>query len=141
MITINYREYAWGDITVTLFGQPVAGLRGISYKTSKEKGELYAAGRNPRAIQHGKRKCDGTLTITQSELQALNRSAQAKGYNDILDVDFNIVICYISDNAIISTDIVKLASISELPQEMKEGDLNMEIALPFIALGIDYNVL
>lgn len=141
MITINNREYAWGDITVTLFGQPVAGLRGISYKTSKEKSELYAAGRNPRAIQHGKRKYDGTITITQSELQALNRSAKAKGYADILDVDFDIVICYIADNAIVSTDIVKLASLSELPTEMKEGDANMEIALPFIALAIDYNVL
>lgn len=140
MITINNREYAWGDITVTLFGQPVAGLRGISYKTSKEKTELYAAGRNPRSIQHGKRKYDGTITITQSELQALNRSAQAKGHQDILDVDFNIVVCYMSDNGIITTDIIKLASLSELPQQMKEGDANMEVALPYIALNIVYNV-
>lgn len=139
MITINHREYAWGDISVCLFGQPVAGLRGISYKTSKEKTELYAAGRDPRAIQHGKRKYDGTITITQSELQALNRSARSMGYKDILDVDFDIIISYISDTTVVTVDTIKLASLSELPQEMKEGDPNMEVALPFIAMAIEYN--
>lgn len=97
MIHINNKEYAWGDITVVVFGRPLVGITGIEYKSKKAKDVKHGWGRNPKSIQHGKREYEGTLTLMQSELTALNRAARAKGYKDILDVDFDIIVTYEAD--------------------------------------------
>ena len=41
---INQKEYAYGDIGVYVFGQFVAGLRGIEYKPTKNKDYVRGAG-------------------------------------------------------------------------------------------------
>lgn len=120
-------------------GRPLTGLRGIEYTAKKSKEAVFGAGINPKSIQHGRREYEGTLTVLQSELEALNRSAKESGYADCLDLEFDIVVTYISGE-MVTTDIIRCASITEFPKGMKEGDLNSEHALPFIALGIDTNV-
>lgn len=137
-MTINQQEYAYGDVTVWLFGQPVAGLRGIDYKTSQTKEYVRGMGRSPRGIQHGERAVDGTLTILQSEFEALNRTAREKGYRDLLDVTFDIVVAYSNGESTVSIDKICGASITELPKGLKSGDMFGEHALPFIALDVEY---
>lgn len=137
----NSNEYAWVDIKVVLLGREVVGLRGIEYKVKRQKEALYAAGKKARGIQKGKKEYDGTLTILQSEIIALDRAAQEKGYEDITDIDFDIIVSYLPESGVITTDKVTGASITEIPRGMKEGDLQMELALPFIALDVVSNVL
>lgn len=139
-VRINQREYAYGDLDVYLFGQRVAGLRGIDYKSSRNKDYARGAGRQPRGIQHGEDSYEGTLTILQSEYEALNRTARAKGYKSLLDVDFDIVAVYATENGVISVDKISCVSVKELPKGMKMGDLHSEHALPFIALDIEEGV-
>lgn len=74
----------------------------------------------------------------QSELIALNQAARAKGYKDILDVDFDIVITY-EAGLVVTVDKICSASITELPSGMKEGDAQAEISLPFVALDMEYD--
>lgn len=138
MIRINNKEYAWGDITTVMFGRPVVGITGIEYKAKKAKETKHGWGRNPKSIQHGRREYEGTLTIMQSELIALNQAARAKGYKDILDVDFDIIVTY-ENNLVVTVDKVCCASISELPSGMKEGDAQAEISLPFVALDMEFD--
>lgn len=137
---INNKEYAWGDVTVVLFGRPVVGLTGIEYKAKKGKEAKRGWGRNPKSIQHGSREYEGTITLMQSEVIALNVAARGKGYKDILDVDFDIVVSYLSDGGLVSVDKICGASLSELPCGMKEGDFQSEHALAFVALDIEYDV-
>ncbi|HIZ15167.1 MAG TPA: hypothetical protein H9816_04585 [Candidatus Tidjanibacter faecipullorum] len=137
-MTINQQEYAYGDVTVWLFGQPVAGLRGIDYKITQTKEYVRGMGRAPRGIQHGERAVEGTLTILQSEFDALNRSARASGYKDLLDVTFDIVVAYGSTNGVVTVDKICGASIKELPKGMKTSDMFSEHALPFMALDVEY---
>lgn len=127
------------NINVVVLGRTLTGLRGIEYTPKMNKELLYGAGRNPKAIQSGRREYEGTLTVLQSELEALNRAAKEAGYTDCLDLEFDIVVTYVSDG-VISTDIVRCASITEYPKGMKEGDLYSEHALPFLALRVDTNV-
>lgn len=136
---INNKEYAWGDVAVTLWGRPVLGITGIEYKTKQTKEARFGMGRQAKSIQHGKREYEGTLTIMQSELIALNQAAKTKGYNSILEVDLDIVVSYQS-GLIITVDEICCASFTELPMAMKEGDLQAEIAMPFIAMDIEYDV-
>lgn len=140
MVRINRKEYAWGDIKVVLFGQPVAGCTGIEYKLKQAKEAKFGMGRQAKSIQHGKRETEGTLTIMQSELIALNQAARLNGYRDLLEVELDIIVSYVSDTAVIVTDRICTASFSEIPMGMKEGDMQSEHALPFIALDIDYDV-
>lgn len=140
-IVINGKEYAWGDVQVVMWGRNVVGLRGIDYKTKKDKQPLYAMGRTAKSIQHGKRSVEGTITLTQSEFIAMNRAAQQKGYKDLLDVEVDIIVSYIPEDSVaITMDRIVCASFSELPAGMKEGDLNAEHAMPFVALDCDYNL-
>lgn len=137
----NSNEYAWVDIKVMLLGREVTGLRGMEYKVKRQKEALFATGMKARGIQKGKKEYEGTITILQSELIALDRAAQEKGYEDITDIDFDIIVSYLPETNVITTDKVVNASITEIPRGMKEGDLQMEIALPFIALDVVSNVL
>ena len=136
MIRINNKEYAWGDITVVVFGRPLVGITGIEYKPKKAKEVKHGWGRNPKSIQHGKREYEGTLTLMQSELIALNQAARAKGYKDILDVDFDIIITY-EAGLVVTVDKICCASITDFNLGMKEGDAQAEISLPFVALDVE----
>jgi len=141
MNEFNSKEYTFCDMEVIVFGRPLFTLRGVEYKAKKAKEVLFAAGRKGRGIQHGKREYDGTLTILQSGIIALDRAAQKKGYDDCLDLDFDIVVSYAGDNGIVSVDRIVGASITEIPKGMKEGDLFMEVGLPFIALDVKPNLV
>lgn len=141
MSEFNSKEYSYCDIEVVVLGRPVGGLRGIEYKSKKSKEVLFGAGHRGRGIQHGKREYEGTLTILQSELIALDRAAREAGKDDCLDLDFDIIVTYTGDNGVVTVDKVVCASVTESPSGMKEGDMSMEVALPFIALDVKKNVM
>lgn len=143
MLGINFssNEYAWVDVNVVMLGRPVVGIRGIEYKVKQQKEALFAMGRRARGIQKGKKEYEGTITLLQSELIALDRAAQEAGYDDITDIDFDVIVSYLPKNLVITTDKIVGVSITEIPRALKEGDLQMEIALPFIALDVQSNVL
>ncbi|KAA6346437.1 hypothetical protein EZS27_006087 [termite gut metagenome] len=140
-MVFNSKEYSWADIKVVLLGREVTGIRAVEYKTKHQKELLYAAGRKARSVQWGKKEHEGTITVLQSELIALDNAAKAKGWDDVTDMDFDIIVSYISSSGIVSTDKILQASITEIPKSFKEGDLFLEVALPFIALHIEHNVI
>jgi len=136
----NSKEYEWSNVQVLMLGRPVTGIRGVSYKTSQEKEVVYARGSNPRAIQRGNKSYEGTLTLLQSELEALLLTV-AKG-KSVCDIPaFDIVVSYAPETGgTIVTDLVKNAEFTDVEKMLKQGDKFMEIELPFIALGIKYTV-
>lgn len=137
----NSKEYAWIDVNVVLLGKPVTGLRGIEYKSKRQKEALYATGKKARGIQLGKKEYEGTITVLQSELIAMQAAAKAKGYDDITDLEFDIIVSYIPEGGVVQTDKVVNASITEAPNSIKVDDLYSEHALPFIACDVEYNVI
>lgn len=141
MTRINGNEYVWGNLIVVLLGREVTGLRGIEYKVKRQKEVLFATGFKGRGVQKGKKEYEGTITLLQSELIALDRAAQAKGYEDITDIDFDVIVSYVPENGIVTTDKIVNVSITEIPRAMKLDDSQMEIALPFIALDVVSNIL
>ena len=139
-VRINNREYAWGDISILVGGQPVAGARAINYKVSQSKEALVAAGREPRALQKGQRCYEGRLTVLQSELMALNRSARAAGYQDLLGADISIIVAYAMDGVTMTLDRIDGVNFSEYSVDASTDSLYMEVELPFVALGIEMGV-
>ena len=141
MGNFNSKEYAWIDVNVVMLGKPVTGLRGIEYKSKRQKEALYATGKKARGIQLGKKEYEGTITVLQSELIAMQAAAKAKGYDDITDLEFDIIVSYIPEGGVVQTDKVVNASITEAPNSIKVDDLYSEHALPFIACDVEYNVI
>lgn len=130
----NTREYEWSDVTVILAGRMIVGFRGVAYTSSQEKEMLYGKGNKPMSMQTGNKSYSGTVTLTQSELEALEKAAGG----DALDASFNMIVSYgnPSRGDAIKTDLIKGASITEIPKEMQQNSKFMECALPFIALDI-----
>lgn len=140
-MTFNSSEYTFCDVDVVVLGRTITGLRGIEYGSKKAKEILFGAGRKGRGVQHGKREYEGTLTLLQSELTALDSAAMLSGREDCLDFDFDIIVTYTSPEGILSVDKIVCASITDAKKSIKEGDLKMEISLPFIALDVKKNIV
>ena len=139
-MVFNSKQYAWSNLEVVALGRKIIGLRGLEYKTNREKEPVYGAGDKPMGIQHGNKSYSGTLTLLQSEMEALARFAKDGGHEDITDVEFDIVAAYVpKGGGPIVTDVVKFASITEIPKGLKQNDKFQEIALPFIALDVEYS--
>ncbi len=139
-MAFNSKEYSWADVEIQMQGRKVVGARGVKYKTSQEKEAIYGSGNEPKAIARGNKSYEGEIELLQSELEALTATAGSGA--DIVDiVPFDIIVAYApKDGGAITTDIIQFAEFTEVEKGMKQGDKNMEVTLPFIALGIQKNV-
>jgi hypothetical protein len=139
MFKINGREYEWADISLVVGGVPIVGFRAVSYKREREKEAMYAKGRKAHSIQAGNEAITGSITFTQSQLEALEL---ATGGN-VLTAKVDIVVSYGAEadatsvsSTGISTDVITGAEFTEYEKGMSQGDKFMEVAMPFLALDI-----
>lgn len=137
MDIFNSKEYEWSDITAIVAGRPVTKIRAISYVKKQEKEALYAKGNKPHSIQRGNKSYETSLTLLQSELEAI----EAASGGDVLDASFNVIVSYgnPSKGDVIKTDLIEGNEITEVPKGMKQGDKFSEHELPGIALNIKNN--
>jgi len=136
----NSIEYAWKDIEVVIMGRPLARILEVEYTTEVEKKHIYGRGKKALGIQDGNEKVSGQITIGQSELEAMIRKAQeVKPGGKVTDISFNVNVAYRQDTDIIRDRIVGF-SITQIPKAMKQGDSDMVVKLPFLALDCEYNV-
>lgn len=133
-MAFNSRQYEWGDLTLVLGGRDVTGIRGVKYTVKGEKEALFAKGRHAHSIQTGNVTVEGEITVLQSELIALEKS----GNGSILGLNLDAVVAFgnpsLGDTMV--TDRIVGVSFTEAPKELKQGDKNMEITIPFIALAV-----
>ncbi len=133
-------EFAYKDIRVRLLGRDLVGLQGLKWKRTSEGEVVYGRGSKGLGIQQGNERIEGTLKILQSEYQALLKSVRAASPgSNITDVRFDIVNTY-GDGLTAVTDIIQTSKITEYEKGMDQGDMQMVIELPFIALDVLENV-
>lgn len=133
------REYEYADIKVAILGKEVSGLRGLKYKKSQEKEVVYAQGNQPKSIQRGNKKYEGSLMLLKSDSDTLNLAAIAAGYEDITDVPgklVSITCVYDQGNGGVAVDTCINCEFTEIEDGMKQGDKFSEITLPFIFLRL-----
>ena len=131
-------EFEFADISVSILGANLSGLRGLTYKKSQKKEPVYGQGNQPKAIQKGNKAYDGQLHILKSDYDLLDAAAIAAGYEDITDVPeklITITCVYqrVSEN-MLSTDVLVCCAFTDAEDGMKQGDPFKEITLPFIFL-------
>ena len=128
----NTREYEWADINVVMAGRNVTGFRAVSYTSKQEKEAFYAKGNKPHSIQRGNKSYEGSISLVQSEYEALKQAAGG----DILDASIDLVVSYGNPTKgdTIVTDLLQGVEFTDDKTEWKQGDKFQEKELPFIFL-------
>lgn len=131
---INTREYEWADIALLLGNRDVTGIRGIKYAEKIEREAIYAKGRYPHSIQSGNVAYEGEIILLQSEYEALVLA----GNGSVLNLTLNAVVSYgnPSQGDVMVTDTIENIRFTESAKEFKQGDKNLEVTLPFVALRV-----
>lgn len=129
----NSKECEWADMSVLFAGAPLVKVRQISYKVSKEKSHLHAAGDKPIGIQSGNRTYEGQIKVLKGALDNMELAAKAAGGEDILDMVFDIVVTYRpKGNRPLQTDTLIGVEIKDVEKGWEQGAKNMDITLPII---------
>lgn len=142
MANVNIRtsECAWHQTELKLLGRTVKGLRGFSYKKTAEKEHLYGAGNDPLDIQDGNKAYEGSITVLGYELDQLNETARLVGFADITEVPHEAIVATLKYQKTKLDKKVFIAisgiAFSEWGSEMKQGDKNREVQLPFKCMNI-----
>ncbi len=136
---MDSRQYEFADITLVIGRRDITGIRGIKYSEKIEREALHAKGRYPHSIQSGNVTYEGEVTCLQSELELLI----AEGQGSILNIITDALVSYgnPSNGDTLITDKLVHIMFTESAKEMKQGDKNMEVTLPFIALRLEHQVL
>ena len=131
------KECEWADMTVIFAGAPITKIRGVKYKAAKEKQLLHAAGDEPISIQSGNRTYEGQIKVLKSAIDDMNKAAIAAGGNDVLDMQFDIVITYRASGARpLQIDTLLSVEIKEFEKGWDQGAKNMDVTLPIVFMKL-----
>jgi len=138
-MAFNSTEYAWKDLNIFIDGNLITGIQNIEYSQSTEHEYVYGRGSAPRNIQEGNETYEGTLTLLQSEYEALREAVVSAGYKNTTKPFFTVNVSY-AIGTDIQTDTVQQLKFNELPKSLSQNDKFMTLDLPFMALGVKENV-
>jgi len=127
------KEYSFADIELRVGGVKIADVQEVSYKETQTKETIYGKGALPVAIQRGQRQYSGSITLLQSDYNALVRATPGKS---ILDVHCDILVTYgnSANGDVLITDALIGCEFTEAENKMAQTDTYMRVALPFIFL-------
>jgi hypothetical protein len=135
-VLINGKEYSWADIQFAFLGRPVRGVTEIKYGAKRDRKFIYAVGDKPVAYANGQEESSGSITVLQSEFEAIVASAKAAGKTPTSLTPFNIIVMYLDDANLLIKDIIQSVLTLEWEKASKQGDLNMTVTIPFVAANI-----
>nr|DAM28375.1 MAG TPA: putative XkdM-like protein [Caudoviricetes sp.] len=134
---VNGKLYDWADIVLTIAGVPVTGITGIEYKDDQDIVTKYGAGRYPVGYAKGRITCTGKITLYQEEVEAIQRQSITGRLQDI--APFDIIVSYLPDTGIVSTDKLRNVMFKNNGRGWKEGDTGQEIEIDLVMSHIDWN--
>lgn len=132
-ITVNGREYEWGDISLVFGGVSITGFRAVKYGPKQEKEALHTKGYKPQAIQNGNMDFEGGLKLTQSAADAMDSASNG----NLLNIrNANLVVQYGDPFAgtVMTQDVLTGISFTENIKDWTQGQKFLERDLPFLYL-------
>lgn len=135
---INGKPVEWADLSVSIAGVKIdARLKGLTVQVSQDKEAIHAGGNTPVSINRGNITYSGTLTVLESVLNALDLAVKAAGGKDVLGASFDIVGSLRMQGVRgLKQFMISGAEFTSFNWGMMQGDKQMPISLPFIALDM-----
>lgn len=135
-MAVNSKEYSFSDINVTFLGRTVTGLRAIKFSVKVDKELLFGRGNKALAIQSGNQTVEGSITLLQSEFEALIAAAKAANPNaKITDISFDVAMS-LGQGLQSRSYLILGVEITEYELGFEQEDKFAEIELPFMALDV-----
>ena len=127
---INGVSYAWGNITVMLFGVPVVGIVSLDYNAKQTKDNNYGAGVEPVSRGYGNKEYEGSIELYTEEWKRIIASSPNR---DPLDIaPFNIEVVFGGLNVTPEKDILRSCEFKENPLASKQGDTKITVTIPLV---------
>jgi hypothetical protein len=141
-VNITTSECAWAQFELKILGRVVKGLRGFSFKKEVEKEHLFGAGDDPIDIMNGNKKYTGNVKLLGFEVDAMNKTANDAGYDDITEVPHEAIVitCSFKRRATdpIKTYTASAVAFTENGVDLEQNAKHREITLPWLAMNIDF---
>ena len=141
MALFSTEECAWSQISVSILGRKLVGMRGFQVDEEVDKEILYAAGQLGIDIQEGNVKNSGNLKLLKFEVDMLNDAAKVAGYKNILRVPHTLISFVISYKKTLTSPMRKVVvtgvGFTSLTNAMEQGAKYTEITLPYLALDVE----
>jgi len=137
VLFFDSKDCEWADMTVLFAGSPLTKIRGLKYKAAKDKQLLHAAGDEPISIQSGNRTYEGQIKVLKGALDDMNRASLIAGGDDILDMQFDIVITYKPKGTrALQTDTLVGVEVKEFEKGWEQGAKQMDVTLPIVFMKL-----
>lgn len=134
---INGQEFSWSSITLTLFGQPVAGITNISYGYGQRKENIFGSGSNVVARTYNNRTPSASITLQTKEYFAIVNAAPNR---DITLIPmFDIHVTYINKAGATVNDTLKNCEFTENAFTTNQNDDMITIELPLVISHVNYS--
>lgn len=134
---VNGILYSWADIVVTIAGVPVTGITAVEYGDEQEVVNKYGAGRHPVGRAKGRITPSAKLTLYQEEVEAIQRQAPNGRIQDI--APFDVIVTYIPDSGIVTTDKVRNCQFLKNERKWAEGDTGQTVELDILPSHIEWH--
>lgn len=141
MALINGTEHGASSITVVMFNGvvPEETIVAISYKSKREKVNVWGLGAEPIRRARGKKDYEASITVLGSFIDTLQKSLPPG--KDLTDIaPFNITVGYNDEQGNYTVDKLEYVEFLENPKGGKSGDTHFEHELPLVIGRIKANV-
>jgi hypothetical protein len=134
-VLVNGVNYAWGNISLILFGVPVIGITKISYKTDQVKDNNYGHGQHPISRGYGNFEPDGSIELYLDEWK---RIIAASPDRDPLKIPmFDIPVVMAGPGIVPTRDVLRAVEFKSNPMDANQGDTKLLVTIPLIIGKID----
>lgn len=134
---VNGREFSWEELSAAINGRVIEGIQGIEYTTETAHYNIKGRGKGNVAISVGQDDCDGSITLLQSEVEAIQASVPPGG--KITRLVFDVTVGYVPEVAGVPVfDRLLGCRIKKLTKAYKNSDGFMVCDLPLMIYDIQY---
>jgi len=135
---IHGEAVRWGQILLTVLGQPITGVTEISFSTKQEKTNNFGAGVKPVSRGRGKKEPEGSITFLMEEWKNIIAASPNRDPLDIPAFDISVKWIDTTSGAFLEA-VLKASEFMSHGVDTKSGDTMTEVKVPLVIGEIQYN--
>lgn len=131
---VDSRNFSWAEVEIRVAGLLLTAVQGLTFNNKREFEYLYGKGSAPLAIKSGNESTDGSITVLQSDLEALKDTAPDGDLTRLRNVDIQAAFRN-EDGAMVRYSLTGV-QFTENQIEINQNDKQVKVQVPFMALGL-----
>ena len=133
---INGVLYSWADVTVTIGGTLVKGIRKVSYKDEQQIDPIYGVGQHVVGRGYGRITSTASITLLRDEIEAIREASDTGRLQDIAPFDVIVSFVPTSGKKVVTHKILDCQFKTD-GLDISEGDTSNEVECELIVSHIE----